>query len=246
VERVTGRVKLTLQPENPAVWGGRPRKASVVVAWQRSPGYRAFDDGAWPGGPTRAVLTDGQPLIVDGAQSFAIAFADSFATTERDSVTISFEAAAEPPPRMAPRPEPTPRVETTPRAEPTRIAEPAAIAAPMPHLGPTMREKTTAAEELRKTSDAYGRQLASNAEFNQAKKLFMDKQFPAAKAMLEKCIRTNPAQADCHKLLGTVWAKLNDPYRGAREYREFLRLAPRDHPDREKVKLILETFDEPK
>jgi ABC transport system ATP-binding/permease protein len=83
----------------------------------------------------------------------------------------------------------------------------------------------------------------SGALFEEGKKLFKDKQFPAAKTRLENCIRLSPKNSDCHKLLGTVWAKLNEPDKGAREYREFLRYAPPDHPDIDKVKAILETFD---
>jgi len=86
----------------------------------------------------------------------------------------------------------------------------------------------------------------SIALLDEGKRLFKDKQYPAAKTQLEKCIRAAPRNPDCHKLLGTVWAKLNEPEKGAREYREFMRLASPDHPDVEKVGKILEAFERQK
>ena len=70
-----------------------------------------------------------------------------------------------------------------------------------------------------------------------------DKQYPAAKSKLEGCVKANPKNADCHKLLGTAWAKLGEPDKGAREYKEFLRLAPPDHPDLDKVKTIINQYE---
>ncbi len=81
---------------------------------------------------------------------------------------------------------------------------------------------------------------------DEAKALMKEKQYPAARSKLEKCVKVMQKNADCHKLLGTVWAKTNESEKGAREYREFLKYAPPDHPDIEKVKQILETFDHPK
>ena len=86
-------------------------------------------------------------------------------------------------------------------------------------------------------------QDTSAALLEEGKRLMRDKQYPAAKVQLERCIRATPKNADCHKLLGTAWAKLNDSEKGAREYREFIRLAPPDHPDIDKVKAILSAFE---
>jgi tetratricopeptide (TPR) repeat protein len=81
------------------------------------------------------------------------------------------------------------------------------------------------------------------ALLDEAKLLQKDKQFPAARAKLEKCIKLAPKQPDCHKVLGSVWAKQGESDKGAREYREFMKYATPDHPDYEKVKAILESFD---
>ncbi len=86
----------------------------------------------------------------------------------------------------------------------------------------------------------------STVLFEEGKRLFKDKQYPAAKTQLEKCIKVMPKHADCHKLLGTTWAKLGDPDKGAREYKEFLRLAPPDHPDFSRVTVILDSFEKQK
>ncbi len=82
----------------------------------------------------------------------------------------------------------------------------------------------------------------SVALLEEGKRLFKDKQYPAAKTQLDKCIKVKPSNYDCHKLLGTTWAKLNEPDKGAREYKEFVRLAPPDHPDLDKVKAILDAY----
>jgi pSer/pThr/pTyr-binding forkhead associated (FHA) protein len=83
----------------------------------------------------------------------------------------------------------------------------------------------------------------SLALFEEGKRLFKEKQFPAAKTQFEKCIKVKPSNADCHKFLGTTWAKLNEPDKGAREYKEFVRLAPPDHPDLDKVRAILDAYN---
>ncbi len=84
------------------------------------------------------------------------------------------------------------------------------------------------------------------AIFEEGKRLFKDKQYPASRTQLDKCIKAAPKNADCHKLLGTVWAKLDQPDKGAKEYKEFLRLAPPDHPDIDKVRAILDNFEKNK
>jgi hypothetical protein len=332
VRGVEGRpVQLTVTAHDPTVWAARPRPASVVVAWERAPGYRAFDDSQWPGGVDRAVLTEGTPLVVMGAASFAIAFADSFASTGRDSVDVKIErtTAAEPS-RTAPDPDAEAqlaaekllasaraaieeldwktaeellrkcRVGSDPHPEASALlkvmeqekgewtamlqAEAALdandlieakqkldLASSSRLLGKRFR---LGLSRLSKAADRAGSAKVVPAVLTltpavksepaavqpesgvlkpapvspdvtlleEAKRLFKDKQYPAAKTQLQKCVNLKPANYECHKLLGTVWAKLNEPDRGAREYGEFHRLAPPDHPDRDKVKSILDAY----
>jgi serine/threonine-protein kinase len=79
--------------------------------------------------------------------------------------------------------------------------------------------------------------------FDEAKALLKSRQYPDAKTRLVKCISLEPGNFQCHKLLGTVWAKMGEGEKGAREYRVFLKLAPPDHPDIDKVKKLLESFE---
>jgi Tfp pilus assembly protein PilF len=71
-----------------------------------------------------------------------------------------------------------------------------------------------------------------------------DKQLGPARAKLEACVKAAPKNADCHRLLGTVFAKQGELEKGAKEYREFLKLAPADHPEYERVKKILDEYQQ--
>ena len=66
-------------------------------------------------------------------------------------------------------------------------------------------------------------------------------QVNAAKLSALGCLRDQPSQPQCHKLLGTVYARLSDPERAAEEYERFVQLAP-DHVDAPKVRAILEQY----
>jgi pSer/pThr/pTyr-binding forkhead associated (FHA) protein len=84
---------------------------------------------------------------------------------------------------------------------------------------------------------------------DQARKLAEDastllgkSQFREAASMLKRCVDLDPDQPRCHKLLGTTYAKLKQPERGAEHYRIFLRLAPND-PQADQVRKLLEVYD---
>lgn len=64
-----------------------------------------------------------------------------------------------------------------------------------------------------------------------------------ALATLSKCIKAEPKNYECHKLLGTVYAKSNNSEAGAKEYKEFLRLAPPGHPAISQVQAIIDQFE---
>ena len=63
------------------------------------------------------------------------------------------------------------------------------------------------------------------------------------KRQLDLCIKVAPKNPDCHKLLGSIWGRLEQPDKGLREYKEFIRLAPPDHPDLDRVKQIISQFE---
>ncbi|MBX7097816.1 MAG: FHA domain-containing protein [Myxococcaceae bacterium] len=75
-----------------------------------------------------------------------------------------------------------------------------------------------------------------------ARTLISAKSYAAAKDKLESCIKLDPKAARCHKLLGTCYAKLNDPVNGAKHYKRYTELASPDDPDLPKVKQLLEQF----
>ena len=82
---------------------------------------------------------------------------------------------------------------------------------------------------------------SENAE-QAAKTLLKEKEYPAAKRVLTECITRTPHNANCHKLLGTVYAKLGEVELGATEYRKFLQYAPPDHADYGRVREILSAY----
>ena len=69
------------------------------------------------------------------------------------------------------------------------------------------------------------------------------KQLREARTSLEKCVKVDPTFALCHKVLGGVNAKLNEPEKGLYHYKMFLKLAPNDK-DADKVRNIIETYEQ--
>ena len=65
-------------------------------------------------------------------------------------------------------------------------------------------------------------------------------QLPLAKGRLLECLKAAPTNADCHKLLGSVYGKLHDDVHAAAEYREYLKVAEPDDPQLPRVREILE------
>ncbi len=83
------------------------------------------------------------------------------------------------------------------------------------------------------------------ALYNDATALVRERQFPAAAAKLDQCIKLMPKYPDCHKLRGIVWGRLGEPQRGAGEFREFLKYAPPGYPDIESTRRLLNSLSNP-
>jgi serine/threonine-protein kinase len=133
-----------------------------------------------------------------------------------------------------------------PPPSPAEVAAPAPATAPAPVARPERnmpRSNEPFTTPGTVVPPAYLKEAVDLIE--QSKDLMKEKQFPTARARLERCIRLEPKLAECHKLLGTVYAKTNESERGAKEYRLFMKYAPSNDPDREKVKSILEMFEHP-
>lgn len=82
----------------------------------------------------------------------------------------------------------------------------------------------------------------AEAQLEEARGFYKNKDFKNAKTKLDKCVKLDVSNADCHKLLGATLGMLGDGPGGAREYELFLKYAPPDHPQIPKVKQLLEQF----
>jgi tetratricopeptide (TPR) repeat protein len=68
-----------------------------------------------------------------------------------------------------------------------------------------------------------------------------NKDYAAAKKTFTECLKVDTKAYDCAKLLGSAYAKLNDPDKSVLYYKKYLELAPADDPGRAKVKEILDS-----
>jgi serine/threonine-protein kinase len=78
--------------------------------------------------------------------------------------------------------------------------------------------------------------------YEDALKLFRARQHRDALILAKKCVELAPNTAQCHKLLGAIYAMLMEVEPAAKHYREFLRLAPTD-PSADKVRDILKNYE---
>jgi tetratricopeptide (TPR) repeat protein len=78
--------------------------------------------------------------------------------------------------------------------------------------------------------------------FSQGNKHFMDKRYQAALESFDKCLAADESFAPCHMMLGSCYAKLRQPEKGAEHYRKFVELAP-DDPKAAMVRTLLEQYD---
>jgi serine/threonine-protein kinase len=78
--------------------------------------------------------------------------------------------------------------------------------------------------------------------FADARSAFKAGNYRLAKTKLERCLRLDKVNPDCHMLLGGTLVQLNDGAGAAKQYELFLKYAPGDHPAIEKVKLLLEQY----
>jgi len=73
--------------------------------------------------------------------------------------------------------------------------------------------------------------------------LLKKRQYKEAQVFFSKCLELNPKDAECHLALGSTYARLRDPEKGAQHYREFLRLAP-THGQAEEVRRLLQDYED--
>jgi serine/threonine protein kinase len=78
--------------------------------------------------------------------------------------------------------------------------------------------------------------------FERGQQLLKQKLYRQAKAQFTSCVELDSRHAECILNLGSSWARLGDPERGERYYREFLRLAP-NHRHAKDVRKILKDYE---
>ena len=84
--------------------------------------------------------------------------------------------------------------------------------------------------------------LFVSVELGRIRELLKEKRYVEARLRALDCVYQQAGQPECHLLLGTANAKIAD-YEGAEEeYRHFLRLAPPDLPDVNRVRAILDAY----
>src|SRR5207248_3683594 len=114
------------------------------------------------------------------------------------------------------------------------------VAPQTPAAAPLSPRTATGAPRVR---SAPAPSAALSPLFAAAKESIENRHYGEAHKVLRQCVEAEPRNADCHLLLGQLFALEHD-YRGeAAEYRAFLSLAPPAHPDRWWVTDILAEHD---
>lgn len=85
----------------------------------------------------------------------------------------------------------------------------------------------------------------ANRLLAEASKHIKDKEYQEAAALLEKCVKLAPSNAECHLRLGVSYAGQGNIEKGAKQYRKFYELAP-DHPQAPRVKEMLDAYEKQK
>jgi Tfp pilus assembly protein PilF len=82
--------------------------------------------------------------------------------------------------------------------------------------------------------------------FEDGKQLLKKRQYKEAQVFFSKCLDLDRNNAECHLALGSTYARLREPEKGAQHYREFLRLAPTHERAPEVQKLLTDYEDQRK
>ena len=78
--------------------------------------------------------------------------------------------------------------------------------------------------------------------FEEGKQLLKVRQYQAAQGAFLRCLEVDQGNGECHLALGSTYARLRQPEKGAQHYREFLRLAP-DHDRAPEVTRLLQEYE---
>jgi len=104
------------------------------------------------------------------------------------------------------------------------------------------RKKAAAPPAGAKASE-QARQDEAQKNYEDGRLLLKKRQYKEAQVFFSKCLELDPKNAECHLALGSTYARLRDPEKGAQHYREFLRLAP-THAQADEVRRLLQEYEE--
>lgn len=108
------------------------------------------------------------------------------------------------------------------------------------------REIARASAPVRKASATAPRaspQDEARRAFEDGTALFKKKQYREAIVLFDKCLGADASFVRCHMMLGSTHAKLKNIEEGARHYRMFVKLSPKDDPEAIKVQRFLEEYE---
>jgi len=199
--------------------GGGPVGRVLLVRISQRPPAEA-DLGAWARS-TVMVLSAGRTALVSGAEQLLFTFPDDSGDDNSGELQVEIR-------RHAAEDE---------AADDSAAAE-EAIPVPPPPPQPSARTDAIIAQ-----ADGLGeRGQKAQLLYDQAKDRLREKDYQAARVLLEACVERDPAFPNCHKALGGTYANLQMSLEGAKAYRRFLKVAP-DDKDADKVRAILEAFE---
>lgn len=105
-----------------------------------------------------------------------------------------------------------------------------------------LRSRTRTEGPAPRPADPSPTELRDVEQITRIKSLHASKRSVEARLQAIECTQRTPGLAECHKLIGTICAKLYEREASIRGYREYLRLAPQSG-DAAVVQKILEFYE---
>jgi len=107
------------------------------------------------------------------------------------------------------------------------------------------RKKEAVQPGTARTAAEQARAEEAEKLFEEGKALLKRRQYQDAQGFFAKCLELDRRNAECHLALGSTYARLRTPEKGAQHYREFLRLAP-THDRAPEVSRLLQEYEDQK
>ncbi len=110
---------------------------------------------------------------------------------------------------------------------------------PTPNNGSAANNKPPRPNNTPRPTESVGE---SARLLTEATQLIKARAYQEAVTILEKCLKIDVGNADCHLRLGVAYAGQGNIDKGAEQYRQFVKLAP-NHAQAPKVKEMLDAYD---